>query len=194
PELPPPGAPRKVPAPRAMGAGGWRDVRHPGDGNTKPFTLPEDGFKVRRIVGLERLRDANTLALASAYDTGLNLPEHGTPSAELLARASDTPLTRAGTGAAQNLRDGTGNGALSAFYDHTLDVDGYRIPGLTDRGLLGGADGDLAMYSRPDLGRAELLAVADGVKHEAPKRDTQGGGMSTTRVGTTESSLGGGPL
>ena len=50
------------------------------------------------------------------------------------------------------------------------------------------------MYSKPDFRGAQLLTVADGMKHEAPRRDIQGGGMSAARVGTTESSLGGGPL
>lgn len=50
------------------------------------------------------------------------------------------------------------------------------------------------MYSRPDFRGAQLLTVADGMKHEAPRRDTHGAGMSAARVGSTESSLGGGPL
>ncbi|MEU9453146.1 lonely Cys domain-containing protein [Streptomyces sp. NPDC048277] len=209
PALDPPGAPHKVAVPDVMGAGGWHDVLHPRDRTTKPFTLPEDGFKVRRVIGLDQLHNANTLALAAAYDSSIRLPEAarteadppetdptetGLPSAELLAKALDTPLTRAGTGSAQNLEDGTGNGALTAFYDHTLTTQGYRIPGLTDRGFFGGADGDLALYSKPDFGRAQLLTVTDGMKHEAPKRNAQAGGMSATRGGTTDSSLGAGPV
>ncbi|WP_158713248.1 OTU domain-containing protein [Streptomyces sp. NRRL B-12105] len=194
PRLGPAGSPHKVDVPPGMGAGGWHDVTHPGDGTVKPFTLPEDGFKIRRVVGLDHLHTANTLALAAAYDASLDVPRIGTPSEALVAKALDTPLTRAGSGSAQNLEDGTGNGALTSFYDHTLNPDGYQIPGLTDSGFFGGADGDLRMYSKPDFRGAQLLTVTDGMKHEAPKRDTHGGGMSAARVGTTESSLGGGPL
>ncbi|MFC9810142.1 lonely Cys domain-containing protein [Streptomyces griseoaurantiacus] len=194
PRLGPAGSPHKVDIPRVMGAGGWHDVVHPGDGTTKPFTLPTDGFKIRRVVGLDHLHTANTLALAAAYDASLDVPRTGTPGEALVAKALDTPLTRAGSGSAQNLEDGTGNGALTSFYDHTLTADGYQIPGLTDSGFFGGADGDLRMYSRPDFRGAQLLTVADGMKHEAPRRDTHGAGMSAARVGSTESSLGGGPL
>jgi hypothetical protein len=190
----PAGTPRKVDIPRLKGPGGWHEVEHPGEGTMKPFTLPADGFKIRRVVGLDHLHTANTLALAAAYDASLDLPRTGTPGEALLAKALDTPLTRAGSGSAQSLEDGTGNGALTSFYDHTLSPEGYRIPGLTDSGFFGGADGDLRMYSKPDFRGAQLLTVADGMKHEAPRRDTHGAGMSAARVGSTESSLGGGPL
>ncbi|WP_262061194.1 lonely Cys domain-containing protein [Streptomyces sp. STR69] len=192
PELDAPGEPRTVPVPRSMGAGGWHDVPHPGDGTTKPFQLPEDGFKVRRVVGLGNLQAANNLAVAAAYDT--SFPRTGGLDGDLLAWAKDTSLTRPGTGPAQNLEDSSSNGALTAFYDRTLAAGGYEVPGLTDRGFYGGSDADLRMYSKPDFGRAQLLTVADGVKHEAPKRDVQGGGMSVARVGATESALGGGPV
>ncbi|MFF9458360.1 hypothetical protein [Streptomyces flaveolus] len=187
-----PGTPRQVAVPRTMGAGGWHDVRHPADGGLRPFELPEDGFKVRRIVGLEQLHTANVMALASAYDPTLTAATEA--DGTLLAQALDTPLTRAGTGAAQSLEDGSGNGALTAFYDRTLTADGYALPGLADRGFLHGADADLRMYSRPDFAGARLLAVADGVKHEAPRRDLRGAGTSVTREGTTESAIGGGPV
>ncbi|MFE9609103.1 lonely Cys domain-containing protein [Streptomyces sp. NPDC006012] len=194
PVLAPPGTPRKVAVPRTLGEGGWHDVRHPRDGSTKPFTLPANGFKVRRIVGLDQLHTANTLALAGAYDAAIDVPRTGRPSAALMAKALDTPLTRAGTGSAQNLEDGTGNGALTSFYDDTLNPGGYQVPGLTDRGFFGGADGDLTLYSKPDFHGAQLLTVTDGMKHEAATRHLQAGGMSAARVGTTESALGGGPL
>ncbi|WP_234478713.1 hypothetical protein [Streptomyces sp. MBT65] len=157
----------------------------------KPFTMPPDGFKVRRIVGVDQLHTANSLVLASAYDTSFPLTD--AVDDDLIARAQDTPLTRAGTGPAQNLEDGTGNGALSAFYDRTLDPGGYEVAGLTERGFFGGADADLRMYSRPQFRQARLLAVTDGMKHEAPKRHVQGGGASAGRVGQAESALGGGP-
>ncbi|MFH8535021.1 hypothetical protein ACH4GE_42420, partial [Streptomyces tendae] len=190
PQLEAPGEPRPVPVPPALGAGGWHDVPHPGEGTTKPFVMPE-GFKPRRVVGMDHLRAANTLAMAAAYDTGF--PRTGGLDEALLADARDTRLTGQGTGAAQNLEDGTTNGALTAFYDRTLTDGGYEIPGLTDRGFFGGADGDLRLYSKPHFGGAQLLTVTDGVKHESPKRDAQGGGMSVDHVGTTEMSLGAGP-
>ncbi|WP_405854208.1 hypothetical protein OG407_01550 [Streptomyces sp. NBC_01515] len=185
-----PGPSRRVAPPATNGPGGWLDTLHPDD-SMKPFTMPPDGFKVRRIVGVDQLHTANSLVLASAYDTSFPLTD--TVDDDLIARAQDTPLTRAGTGPAQNLEDGTGNGALSAFYDRTLDPGGYEVAGLTERGFFGGADADLRLYSRPRFRQARLLAVTDGMKHEAPKRHVQGGGASAGRVGQTESSIGGGP-
>ncbi|MBK3565708.1 hypothetical protein JHN47_18410, partial [Streptomyces sp. MBT62] len=179
-----------VAPPATTGPGGWLDTLHPDD-SMKPFTMPPDGFKVRRIVGVDQLHTANSLALASAYDASFPLTD--AVDDDLIARARDTPLTRAGTGPAQNLEDGTGNNALSAFYDRTLEPGGYEVAGLTERGFFGGADADLRLYSRPQFRQARLLAVTDGMKHEAPKRHVQGGGVSAGRVGQAESALGGGP-
>ncbi|MFJ6892396.1 hypothetical protein [Streptomyces hokutonensis] len=190
PALDAPGPSRRVAPPATTGPGGWLDTLHPDD-SMKPFTMPPDGFKVRRIVGVDQLHTANSLVLASAYDTSFPLTD--AVDDDLIARAQDTPLTRAGTGPAQNLEDGTGNGALSAFYDRTLEPGGYEVAGLTERGFFGGADADLRLYSRPQFRRARLLAVTDGMKHEAPKRHVQGGGASAGRVGQAESALGGGP-
>ncbi|MBK6019191.1 hypothetical protein, partial [Streptomyces sp. MBT53] len=185
-----PGPSRRVAPPATTGPGGWLDTLHPDD-SMKPFTMPPDGFKVRRIVGVDQLHTANSLALASAYDASFPLTD--AVDDDLIARARDTPLTRAGTGPAQNLEDGTGNNALSAFYDRTLEPGGYEVAGLTERGFFGGADADLRLYSRPQFRQARLLAVTDGMKHEAPKRHVQGGGVSAGRVGQAESALGGGP-
>ncbi|MFK0172080.1 hypothetical protein ACIQU5_25125 [Streptomyces sp. NPDC090306] len=189
-ELDDPGPSRRVPTPATTGPGGWLDTLHPDD-TMKPFTMPPDGFKVRRIVGIDQLQTANSLALAAAYDT--SFPLTGPVDEDLIARAQDTPLTRAGSGPAQNLEDGTGNGALSSFFERTLTPGGYEVAGLTDRGFFGGSDGDLRLFSRPRFRQATLLAVTDGMKHEAPKRDIQGGGATAGRVGQTESSIGGGP-
>ncbi|MFJ5263828.1 hypothetical protein ACIQAC_25535 [Streptomyces sp. NPDC088387] len=197
PELDPPGEPRPVPVP-AVGTGGWHAVWHPGERTTKPFEMPEDGFKVRQINGLDRLHKANTLAMAAAYDvTFPRLDEAAGDAAghaRLLDLAKDTRLTRPGSGPAQNMEDGTGNAALTAFYDRTLTADGYRVPGLETPGHLRGAKGDLVLYSRPDLARAQLLTVADAMKHEAPRRDVHGGGMSVTHLGATQVSVGFGPV
>ncbi|MEU6341906.1 toxin glutamine deamidase domain-containing protein [Streptomyces sp. NPDC046977] len=186
--------PRQVPLPQSLGAGGWHDVRHRGAGaEVKPFEMPEMGFAVRAIVGLDGLHTANTLALGAAYDASLSVPDQGPLGADLLAQAKDTPLTRAGTGAAQSLEDGTSNGALTAFFHRTLTPEGYQVAGLADRGFFGGADGSLAIYSKPDFTGARLMAVADGMKFETPKRDVHGIGSSSSRVGAAEHILTAGP-
>ncbi|MFL9657076.1 toxin glutamine deamidase domain-containing protein [Streptomyces sp. PB17] len=186
--------PHRAELPRAFGAGGWHDVAHLGsDSRTRPFEMPEQGFSVRGIVGLEGLHAANTLALGAAYDASLPVPEHGPVGPDLLARAGNTPLTRAGSGPAQSLEDGTSNGALAAFYGHTLTPDGYQVAGLTDRGFWGGADGSLTLYSKPDLSGARLLTVTDGAKFEHAHRSTHGAGASADRAGAAEHVLHAGP-
>ncbi|XVV33676.1 hypothetical protein ACQPXT_05440 [Streptomyces sp. CA-100214] len=194
PELDEQAQPRRAELPRAFGAGGWHDVAHPGsDPRTRPFEMPEQGFSVRGIVGLEGLHTANTLALGAAYDASLPVPGHGLLGADLLARARNTPLTRAGSGPAQSLEDGTSNGALAAFYGHTLTSDGYQVAGLTDRGFWGGADGSLTLYSKPDLSGARLLTVTDGAKFEHAHRSAHGAGASADRAGAAEHVLHAGP-
>ncbi|MEU9221111.1 hypothetical protein AB0D47_31810 [Streptomyces sp. NPDC048376] len=194
PELDEHAQPHRAELPRAFGAGGWHDVAHPGsDPRTRPFEMPEQGFSVRGIVGLEGLHAAGTLALGAAYDASLPVPEHGPLGPDLLARARNTPLTRAGSGPAQSLEDGTSNGALAAFYGHTLTPDGYQVAGLTDRGFWGGADGSLTLYSKPDLSGARLLTVTDGAKFEHAHRSTHGAGASADRAGAAEHVLHAGP-
>ncbi|MGX1409200.1 hypothetical protein [Streptomyces sp. SAI-097] len=194
PELDEHAQPHRAELPRAFGAGGWHDVAHPGsDPRTRPFEMPEQGFSVRGIVGLEGLHAAGTLALGAAYDASLPVPERGPLGPDLLARARNTPLTRAGSGPAQSLEDGTSNGALAAFYGHTLTPDGYQVAGLTDRGFWGGADGSLTLYSKPDLSGARLLTVTDGAKFEHAHRSTHGAGASADRAGAAEHVLHAGP-
>ncbi|WP_399936785.1 hypothetical protein ACGH52_00920 [Streptomyces sp. BBFR25] len=194
PELDGHAQPHRAELPRAFGAGGWHEVAHPGRGpRTKPFEMPEQGFSVRGIVGLEGLHAANTLALGAAYDASLPVPAHGPLGPDLLARAQDTPLTRAGSGPAQSLEDGTSNGALAAFYGQTLTPEGYQVAGLTDRGFWGGADGSLTLYSKPDLSGARLLTVTDGAKFEHAHRSTHGAGASADRAGAAEHVLHAGP-
>ncbi|WP_329042842.1 hypothetical protein OHT61_31340 [Streptomyces sp. NBC_00178] len=186
--------PRRVDVPQSLGTGGWHDVRHPGaGGELKPFELPGEGFAVRRIMGLDQLHTATTVALGAAYDASLLVPKGADLGDDVLRRAKDTPLTRSGTGSAQSLEDGTSNGALTAFYGRTLTPDGYAVAGLTDRGLFGGADGSLTVYSRPDLRAARLLTVADGMKFEAPEREIHGGGSSASQQGVSEQLLAAGP-
>ncbi|MFE7751312.1 hypothetical protein [Streptomyces sp. NPDC057428] len=194
PAVPSEGAgPRRVDVPQSLGSGGWHDVGHPAGGEVKPFEMPGEGFSVRRIVGLDRLHTATTVALGAAYDTSLSVPRGGALDGDVLRRAKDTPLTRSGTGAAQSLEDGTSNGALTAFYGQTLTPAGYAVAGLTDRGFLGGADGSLTLYSRPDLSAARLLTVADGMKFEAPEREVHGGGSFASQQGVSEQVLSAGP-
>ncbi|MFI8006968.1 hypothetical protein [Streptomyces sp. NPDC086010] len=186
--------PRRVDVPQSLGTGGWHDVRHPGaDGELKPFEMPGEGFSVRRIMGLDQLHTATTVALGAAYDASLLVPKGADLGDDVLRRAKDTPLTRSGTGSAQSLEDGTSNGALTAFYGRTLTPDGYAVAGLTDRGFFGGADGSLTVYSRPDLRAARLLTVADGMKFEAPEREMNGGGSSASQHGVSEQLLAAGP-
>ncbi|WUH90753.1 hypothetical protein OG900_12040 [Streptomyces sp. NBC_00433] len=187
-------APRRVPVPRSVGAGGRYDVASwAARGGVEPFELPAEGFTVRSVVGLDRLHTANTVALGTAYGSSLSAREGDAADEDLLAEVRNTPLTRSGTGAAQSLEDGTSNSALAAFYEQTLTPDGYQVVGLTERGFFGAADGTLALHSRPDLAGAQLLAVADGMKFEAPRRDARGSSSSASRVGASENSLHGGP-
>ncbi|WP_438306686.1 toxin glutamine deamidase domain-containing protein (plasmid) [Streptomyces sp. HUAS TT11] len=196
PPLEGPGEPHRVALPPSLGAGGWHDVAHRGAGGkveVKPFEMPQEGFAVRGVIGLDGLRAANTLALGAAYDVSLSVPGHGPISADLLAQAKNTPLTRAGTGSAQSLEDGTSNGALAAFYEQTLTPRGYQVAGLTDRGFFGGADGSLAIYSKPDLSKVRLMAVADGMKFEGANREVHGASSSAGRAGWAGHVLQGGP-
>ncbi|MFE3271089.1 hypothetical protein [Streptomyces sp. NPDC059215] len=184
-----PGTARWVTPPRMQGQDNWLNTAHP-DGVLRPFGMPEDGFKIRSITGLNELHTSNALVIAAAYDASLPRTR---VSDEVLARAFDTPLTRTGSGPAQTLENSTTNAALTSFYERTLTPSGYQVAGLTARTFLGGADGDLRLYSRPNFRYARLLTVADGVKHEAPKRGFQGRATTAGRADHTEVSFGGGP-
>ncbi|WEH43419.1 lonely Cys domain-containing protein [Streptomyces sp. AM 2-1-1] len=166
----------------------WRATPLP-DGTSGPFTLPESGFLVRRIAGLENIRGAGTLALGDAY----RRRTPGPPSKALL-EAGNTGLTRAGTPAAQALERGTANAMLSTFYGDTLGPKGYRPHGLTERNFLGAADGTLALHSKPDFGRARLLTVSYGMKTEESRRTTHGSGSGVENDTSHDVSLGAGPV
>ncbi|MDX2703889.1 hypothetical protein PV350_13610 [Streptomyces sp. PA03-6a] len=190
------GPPRRVPLPQSAGADGWYDVplRHDSsDAAERRFEMPDEGFSMRAIVGLDGLHTANTLALGAAYDASLKLPENGDTDAGMLARAMRTPLTLSGTGAAQSLEDGTSNGALASFYYKTRTPDGYQVAGLTHTGALGGADGSLRLHSKPDLSQARLLHVADGVRFDGTTRSVEGSGFSFSRAGASHHTVHGGP-
>ncbi|MFE6281200.1 hypothetical protein [Streptomyces sp. NPDC057877] len=169
------------------------DVRH-GDGTMRPFTFPENGFHVRRIVGLDHLHEANERALAEAYGIDLTGLDDGRDRRTLLKRARGTALTRPGGAPAQALEDGTTNTALSAFYDQALTTSGYQVPGLTHRGPLGTDSARLALLSKPDFGAAVLLSVADGKKLEVARETAEGVGTSVSQENTQDSALGGGVM
>ncbi|MEU2284325.1 hypothetical protein ABZ614_20690 [Streptomyces sp. NPDC013178] len=157
------------------------------------FTMPESGFSVRRIIGLDELHAANTVALGSAYNVSLAVPMGTALTDDDVDRAARTPLTQAGTGAAQSLEDGTSNAALTGFFEQAVDATGYEVPGLADGGLFGGLDGSLTLFSRPDLTRARLITVADGVKFEHARRTVRSTGLSTGLGESVEQTLFGGP-
>ncbi len=171
------------------------DVRY-GDGTLRPFTFPENGFHVRRIVGLEHVHEANERALAEAFGIDLTALDAGATADgdrdRLLRRARATSLTRPGSAPAQALEDGTTNTALSTFYDQALAPVGYRVPGLTHRNPVGTDSAHLALHARPDFGGAELLSVADGQKLEVLRETAEGVSTSVSRDDTQDSALGGG--
>ncbi|MFJ6838669.1 hypothetical protein [Streptomyces sp. NPDC091209] len=189
-----PGRTRRVALPAMRGARGWRDVAHAAGGGAQPFAMPAEGFAVRGFVGLEELHSANILALGAAYDSTIRLPRNVEIDDDgLLARAQDTPLTKIGTGARENLEAGTSALALTAFFAQTLTADGYQVAGLEWRGFFGGVSGRLDLHSRPDFSGARLLTVADGVKFESPRQSARGSVSTFAHAGTSEHGVDVGP-
>ncbi|MER5596018.1 hypothetical protein [Streptomyces sp. NPDC002265] len=177
---------------QALRDGTWNLVRLPGDDMPKPLVMPESGFVPRGILGSEDLDKANALAVGIAYDTSLSLPAHGPIDDALLARAKDTPLTRPGTGAAQSLKEATSSLALMGYLHKSLQPGGLETPQLSHRGL-GGADGHLTLYSRPDFSGALLLGVADGVQFDALRQGVNANSSSYGRSGAADRTLDAGP-
>ncbi|MFD5934379.1 hypothetical protein [Streptomyces sp. NPDC060333] len=183
--------PRSGPRPELLGP----DTLH-ADGTARPFTFPENGFHVRRIVGLEHVREAGLRAIGEAY--GLDLDDLDDADVtrerrgELLRRAAGTALTRPGGGAAQTLEDGTTNTALSTFYDQALTPAGYEVPGLTHRNPAGTDSARLSLHAKPDFSRAVLLSVADGKKLEVLRESAEGVGTSVSHENAQDSAFGGG--
>ncbi|MFF7580964.1 hypothetical protein ACFZBE_39335 [Streptomyces sp. NPDC008061] len=177
----------------AVRDGRWHEVKHLGDGaKLKPFKMPDEGYVVRGIIGQKNLKKAIIVALGAAYRPSLSLPQDGTVNVDLLARAMDTPLTRPGTGAAQSLEDATSNLALTAFYDRTLRTDGYKVE-VSTRTLFGGADGQVTLYSKPDLSKVRILTIADDVQIETFKQTRDASSSSFGRVGLADHALDAGP-
>ncbi|NUS13919.1 MAG: hypothetical protein HOY69_21360, partial [Streptomyces sp.] len=172
-----------------------------GDGVRRPFTFPENGFHPRAVIGVDNIRAANDLLLTRSYDAGFSLtalespdgPDAATLTA-LLRTTRTTGLTRLGTGSAQALEDGTSHMAVTAFYPRTLEPEGYRIAGLTEKSFLGTDDGELSLRSTPDFSRALLLTVADGKKLEVLRRHGENAGTSSAGEHTQGGNLGGGFL
>ncbi|MGI5446943.1 hypothetical protein ACQEVM_14440 [Streptomyces sp. CA-243310] len=183
--------PRSGPRPELLGP----DTLH-GDGTARPFTFPENGFHVRRIIGLEHVREAGLRAIGEAH--GLDLDDLDDADVtrelrgELLRRAAGTALTRPGGGAAQTLEDGTTNTALSTFYDQALTPTGYEVPGLTHRNAAGTDSARLSLHAKPDFSRAVLLSVADGKKLEVLRESAEGVGTSVSHENAQDSAFGGG--
>ncbi|MGI5404617.1 hypothetical protein ACQEVG_35200 [Streptomyces sp. CA-135486] len=183
---PAPGPVRLAPLPAFTGDANWRAVRHP-DGSVKPFVLPEDGFVIRDVIGSAQVREAAGRALAKAYDIRFR----DTDSAQTAPRwRGDTPLTRIGTGSAYNLEEGTTGTVLSSFAGKALGLGGHTVPGLIEDSVVGGADGQLTVYCKPHLDRAQLLTVADGVKMEHSRRGTTEGSQSVSGSESASSSVG----
>ncbi|CCB73153.1 membrane protein of unknown function [Streptantibioticus cattleyicolor NRRL 8057 = DSM 46488] len=160
-----------------------------GDGGVRPFTFPENGFHVRRIVGQENVRAASNAAIAASYGHGFRIGPHDSRQ-DVMRHATDTGLTRPGTGAAQTLEDATGNAALTAFWPHTLSGTGYSVPGLAHQHLAGTDTAALTLHSKPDFSRAVLLTVADGMKLEVLRESAEGATTSVSRDNAQDSSIG----
>ncbi|WP_405804152.1 hypothetical protein OG729_03290 [Streptomyces sp. NBC_00210] len=183
---PAPGPVRPAPLPAFTGDANWRSVRHP-DGSVKPFVLPEDGFVIRDVSGSAQVRDAAQRALAKAY----NIRFRDTDTAQTAPKwRGDTPLTRIGTGSAHNLEEGTTGTVLSSFAGKALGRGGHAVPGLIEDSVVGGADGQLTVYCKPHLDRAQLLTVADGVKMEHSRRGTTEGAQSVSGSESASISVG----
>ncbi|WP_307080396.1 EndoU domain-containing protein [Streptomyces canus] len=142
----------------------WRSTARP-DGTQAPFEPPAQGFQVRRVIGLENLREAGDLALAMAYGmpvSRVNGVAHELTGLALDAALGDarrTALTRPGTVSALALDEGISDAALAAFYAESAAADGYRVVGLNDDTSTNWAHGHYRIHSKPDFSRATLLTV-----------------------------------
>ncbi|SFY43040.1 EndoU domain-containing protein [Streptomyces atratus] len=170
----------------------WRSVPQP-NGTEKPFQQPSTGFQVRRIVGLDRLKEAGVLAIAKAYGASV-APAVGDPRKltateldEAMTKARRNGLTRPGTASALALDDGTSHAALAAFFEDTGTADGYMIPGLNEAGS---AHGEYRLYSKPDFTRATLLTVVTDSTMESAERDTAAQDSAVSSTSGYDSALG----
>ncbi|EFL42800.1 conserved hypothetical protein [Streptomyces griseoflavus Tu4000] len=169
----------------------WRSARQP-HGAQGPIRLPSSGFHVRRIVGLETLREAGVLAIATAYGSsvapaGSPLTLSGEDLVDAVGEARRTGLTRPGTGSALALDNATSDAALAAFFEDSATATGYEVPGLNE----GGSAGDYRLYSGPDFTRATLLAVIPVSTMESAERHSAGRVVTQEHTSGFEYSLGG---
>ncbi|MEV6536532.1 lonely Cys domain-containing protein, partial [Streptomyces sp. NPDC051639] len=176
----------------------WRATAHP-DGVSRPFIMPETGFHVRQVVGLDNVRTSADLGVATAYGTRLGTAVasgaglRADDLATAVRKAHETGLTRLGTVSSLALHDGTTAASLSAFFSDTAEPAGYQVAGLFEDTFVGGAEGGYRLYSRPDLGAATLLTVAPSTAMESVERSTRGHGSSVARGGGQQPVFGGGP-
>ncbi|MFE5238788.1 MULTISPECIES: lonely Cys domain-containing protein [unclassified Streptomyces] len=187
--LPPPSLPALAPPRPGVPENALGPYTKHGDGSLKPFRFPDTGFDVRRIIGLADIRMASTYAVALSYDAGFSTYADDAPY-----RARDTGLTRLGTGSAQALEDGESNAALSAYYHQAVTLGGYRVPGLTEKSVVGNESAQLDLYAKPDFSRATLLTVADGKKMEMLRRAGESAATSVGRESVQDSAIGAGVL
>ncbi|MFB7469228.1 hypothetical protein ACFCZ1_38045, partial [Streptomyces sp. NPDC056224] len=142
----------------------WRSVTRP-DGTRAPFEPPAQGFQVRRISGLENLRQAGELAIAVAYGTRVDAaPDRareltGRALSAALDKARDSALTRPGTAAGLALDEAISDASLAPCFPESGTRDGYRVLGLNDHTSVNWAHGQYRLYSQPDFSRATLLTV-----------------------------------
>ncbi|MEU6353680.1 hypothetical protein ABZ896_30860 [Streptomyces sp. NPDC047072] len=157
------------------------------------FTLPSNGFQVRRLVGRDTVHTAAEVAVAKAYGVGAAAGS-GRLSGDALASARTaarrTPLTSPGSASSLALDGGTGDASLAAFFGDALTPGGHQVAGLVDPSVAG-AHGEFRLYARPDLSGATLLTVAPESTMESAERETDASEVSVGRGEAQDSALGG---
>ncbi|MER6290339.1 hypothetical protein [Streptomyces sviceus] len=157
------------------------------------FSLPSNGFQVRRLVGRDTVHAVAEVAVAKAYGVdgavgSGRLSGDGLAAARTAARR--TPLTRPGTASALALDGGTGDASLAAFFGDALTPGGHQVAGLVDPSLAG-AHGEFRLYARPDFTGATLLTVAPESTMESAERETDASEVSAGRTEAQDSALSG---
>ncbi|WP_028810022.1 hypothetical protein [Streptomyces sp. 351MFTsu5.1] len=157
------------------------------------FSLPSNGFQVRRLVGRDTVHAVAEMAVAKAYGTegavgSGRLSGDGLTDARTAARR--TPLTRPGSASALALDGGTADASLAAFFGDALTPDGHQVAGLVDPSLAG-AHGEFRLYARPDFTGATLLTVAPESTMESAERETDASDVSAGRTEVHDSALSG---
>nr|WSX54020.1 hypothetical protein OG409_36935 [Streptomyces sp. NBC_00974] len=165
----------------------WRSVTRP-DGTRAPFEPPAQGFQVRRISGLENLRQAGELAIAVAYGTRVDAaPDRareltGRALSAALDKARDSALTRPGTAAGLALDEAISDASLAPCFPESGTRDGYRVLGLNDHTSVNWAQGQYRLYSQPDFSRATLLTVFPDSAMITGEGDATGAGTALSHT------------